>query len=187
LQIKDSNDTVVGQSFQEDPINNANNQSQTSGAPIMLYYVEKPKPDDYSFVVSSLSDGTKKLKIYLYDKLGNAFVYDSYVDLKNNQPKIITTDFEYTDNIYIAKATYDSLRSDLNKALRKKEIKPAFYASLIARSAMAQAQQKLGRKDDELETLMKMQESLDSSLGSKVFDLSYTYILYDLNYLESNL
>lgn len=187
LTIMDSDKYVVGQSFQGDPINNANKSGQASGNPIMLYYVQKPKPGKYLLNISALISGIKKLKIYQYDKSGNVYEQDVYVKLNNNQGKTINVDFDQTENIYSAAVTYNSLRTDLNKALRKKEIQPDFYANLIARSAVAQAEHKLGRKYEELAILMQMHGSLDSQVGSKVFDPSYASLLYDLNYLENNL
>jgi hypothetical protein len=186
LQINDSNHNYVGQYYEGAHIIDANNTSKNSGGPIMLYYVSKPNKDDYLLDVSSSVGSSKKLEIYLYDKAGNSFKYDKYLYLKNNETKTISLHYD-PKSVGTGKATYGSLRKDLNFALRKKEIQTDLYAYIISKSVIAETEQKLNKKQDELVTLTQMQENLDKSFGSKVFDPSYAKILNDINYLQTNL
>ena len=157
LQIKDFNDNAIGQTFQEGPLTNPNNPSQKNGNPINVYYLEKPEADYYNLNVSATKQGTYDLGVYLYDKAGNIYQYDSFVVLKSGQQKTIKLAYNNSQDFYLVPASFNRFRSDLNVALKVKKIQADLYAELVAKGAIAEVQSKLNKRNDELVSLANMQ------------------------------
>lgn len=123
--LKDSNNSIVGESFIQQPLANDNHPSQTN-SPIQIFYLPKPNGGNYTLQLSSSNKQNYNLNVYFYNVDGdvnstgikgvlNKNKQDTFVlsfdrnKLKNDKIKHKSKEHEFENEVDKAKKWFEDL------------------------------------------------------------------------------
>ncbi|HVZ59064.1 MAG TPA: C39 family peptidase [Patescibacteria group bacterium] len=134
IDLRDSNNTVIGNSFVETALTNDNNPSQKSGNDINVVLVKKPTSGKYTITISGQPNSIFSSSLYLYDSNGNPLIKKINGFASPDKPSSFSFDYDKdnTNTISVQKiVTFDTLINDINSAISMKKINKALGESLI--------------------------------------------------------
>lgn len=185
IELQDSDGDVVGETIIEDPIVNPEDPEQKNESLKILYL---PKPSDTSYNLVITSSGNYEVKIYLYDKNGEVFTSTETGTLPPEQTKIIPINFNGQENLYEKRTTYILTTLEIEKLFLKKQITSRKVKKELEEVLARAAIQKVLKNDEkQLGFLREFEDILNENKGTNILPHAYETLLYNVNYLSSNL
>ncbi len=147
LEIKNSKNKIVSESYIQSPISAADNISLRSGEDMKVLTVKKPSSDVYTLTYKSSTTKNFNFSIFLYDKNGEVVEkkIEGLAHAGNNTYEIV---FDKDNNINsnVKKiVTFESILKDMDAAYKNKFIHVAYYNNL--RPLILEAQKDYTRKN----------------------------------------
>jgi predicted GH43/DUF377 family glycosyl hydrolase len=147
LEVRDSQNNIVSESYIQTPISAADQPSLKAGGDVKVLTVKKPSSGIYTLTYKSSTTEIVNISLFLYDKNGEVIEskIEGFAHPANNAYEIV---FNKDDNTktYIKKVvTFNSILKDLDAAYKNKQIHLAYYNNL--KQLMLEAQKDNTRKN----------------------------------------
>lgn len=161
IVLKDVGGNLLGESFIQSPIINAE-FGGSSGNSLKILYFKAPQGGDYNVFLSSSDSSLYKLEEYLYDQNGNVYLKTIDGVIEKNKTDNINIHFDKaidTGSQSNSEITFDSVLSDLNAFYNLGLVKMRMYKSFFSQIQVAK---KLNAKHPRItkEILKELKEDL---------------------------
>lgn len=187
VELKDSNNIIIGESFIQNPIIDPLT-NVPSGEASRIISFPKPPDDSYSFIVSSPTEQYYKANIYLYDKNGDIKVINDQGTVGQSSQDTSTINFnsENASSTSILRAvSFQNAIDDVNESKTLNLLKGA--GGLLADLRNAQKAFQSGDAATEQTKLNQFLDHINQQRGKNIDENAYQILLYDADYLKNNL
>ena len=189
IEVKNSNNSTVGENFVQEPINNPLNSVQIN-LPIKIFYLPQPTDKNYKLKISSFTDKIYNLGVYLYDRDGNVNILNQtgFTNPSKSDNYTIKFDKQTSTNSTNSKiVTFQTLIDDINEASKLNLVKPQMAKDLIKFAKRTQQDYERNKRVGKLELAILQAILKAINKTPLIKESAYLIINYDVGYLKSHL